>query len=146
VVDNGSDDHSVQVVGERFPTVRVLAMGHNLGAAARNLGVQAAVTPDVAFCNDDSWWAPGAPERAAAILDRHRRLALVAARTLVGPQERTDPVTTQMAASPLPTAPGAPGPSVLGSWPARPCSAATPSSRSAGSARCCSCWATSADA
>jgi GT2 family glycosyltransferase len=113
VVDNGSDDHSVQVVGERFPTVRVLAMGHNLGAAARNLGVQAAVTPYVAFCDDDSWWAPGALERAAAILDRHRRLALVAARTLVGPQERTDPVT-QMAASPLPTAPGAPGPSVLG--------------------------------
>jgi GT2 family glycosyltransferase len=113
VDDNGSDDHSVQVVGERFPTVRVLAMGHNLGAAARNLGVQAAVTPYVAFCDDDSWWAPGALERAAAILDRHRRLALVAARTLVGPQERTDPVT-QMAASPLPTAPGAPGPSVLG--------------------------------
>lgn len=114
LVDNGSDDHTVEVVGERFPTVRVLDMGHNLGAAARNLGVQAATTPYVAFCDDDSWWAPGALERAAAVLDRHRRLALVAARTLVGPQERTDPVTTQMAASPLPTAPGAPGPSVLG--------------------------------
>ena len=45
VVDNGSDDRSVQVVAERFPTVRVLAMGHNRGAAARNLGVQAAATP-----------------------------------------------------------------------------------------------------
>jgi N-acetylglucosaminyl-diphospho-decaprenol L-rhamnosyltransferase len=38
----------------------------------------------------------------------------VAARILVGPEERTDPVTALMADSPLPRAEDAPGPSVLG--------------------------------
>jgi GT2 family glycosyltransferase len=114
VVDNDSDDGTPQAVRERFPWVRVLMVGRNLGAAARNLGVQAARTPYVAFSDDDSWWAPGSLERAAAILDRHPRLGLLAARTLVGPEERADPVTARMANSPLPSPPGAPGPSVLG--------------------------------
>jgi GT2 family glycosyltransferase len=114
VVDNGSDDGSAEVVGKRFPAVRLLALGRNLGAAARNLGVLAAATPYVAFSDDDSWWAPGALERAAAALDTHPRLALVAARTLVGPEERTDPVSALMADSPLPVPAGAPGPAVLG--------------------------------
>jgi GT2 family glycosyltransferase len=114
VVDNGSDDGTAQAVRERFPGVRLLALRRNLGAAARNLGVWAARMPYVAFSDDDSWWAPGALERAAAALDRHPRLALVAARTLVGPEERTDPVSALMAASPLPTTGDAPGPPVLG--------------------------------
>jgi GT2 family glycosyltransferase len=114
VVDNGSDDGTAQAVRERFPAVRVLALRQNLGATARNLGVQAARMPYVAFSDDDSWWAPGALERAAAVLDRHPRLALMAAKTLVGPEGQTDPVTALMADSPLPPARGAPGPSVLG--------------------------------
>jgi GT2 family glycosyltransferase len=39
---------------------------------------------------------------------------LVAARTLVGPAERPDPVNPLMATSPLPRGPDAPGPSVRG--------------------------------
>jgi GT2 family glycosyltransferase len=114
VVDNASDDGTPRAVVERFPGVRVLSLRRNLGASARNLGVDAARTPYVAFSDDDSWWAPGALERAAAALDRHPRLGLLAARTLVGPEERADPVTARMANSPLPPAPGAPGPAVLG--------------------------------
>jgi GT2 family glycosyltransferase len=38
----------------------------------------------------------------------------VAARTLVGPQQRTDPMALMMAQSPLPRPPDAPGPAVLG--------------------------------
>ncbi|PZS40910.1 MAG: hypothetical protein DLM62_00310 [Pseudonocardiales bacterium] len=38
----------------------------------------------------------------------------MAARTVVGAAERSDPVNPLMAASPLPRQPGAPGPSVLG--------------------------------
>src|SRR5690349_8846603 len=114
VVDNGSDDRAVTLVRDRFPEVRLVALGRNGGAVARNFGVAAATTPYVAFSDDDSWWAPGALQRAAALLDSHPRLGLVAARTLVGPAKHPDPITPLMAHSPLPRPPDAPGPSVLG--------------------------------
>ena len=114
VVDNGSTDGTAQTVREEFPGVTVLALRRNHGAPARNLGVLATRTPYVAFSDDDSWWAPGALQRATEALDAHPRLALVAARTLVGPTERPDPVNSLMAASPLPRSPDAPGPAVLG--------------------------------
>jgi GT2 family glycosyltransferase len=114
VVDNGSYDGTAQAVRERYPDVHVLALPRNLGAVARNLGVRAARMPYVAFSDDDSSWAAGALERAVAALDRHPGLALVAARTLVGPEQHADPLTALMAESPLPRAADAPGPSVLG--------------------------------
>jgi GT2 family glycosyltransferase len=113
VVDNGSGDGTAEAVRERFDGTRVLTMPRNLGAAGRNLGVLAAQTPYVAFCDDDSRWAPGSLELAAAVLDRHPSLGLVAARTLVGPEERPDPLTGRLASSPLPAVDAA-GPSVLG--------------------------------
>jgi GT2 family glycosyltransferase len=114
VVDNGSTDGTAQAVREQFTGAVVLALRRNYGAPARNLGVLVARTPYVAFSDDDSWWAPGALQRAAAALDSHPRLGLVAARTLVGPAERSDPVNPLLAESPLPRSPDAPGPSVLG--------------------------------
>jgi GT2 family glycosyltransferase len=92
----------------------VVSLHANLGAPARNLGVERARTPYVAFADDDSWWASGALERAADILDAHPRLGLLAARLLVSADETPDPVCAQMAAAPLGTEPDLPGPSVLG--------------------------------
>lgn len=114
VVDNGSADGTAQAVREQFPTTIVLALPRNRGAAARNFGVAAADTPYVAFSDDDSWWAPGALQRAAGVLDHYPRIGLVAARTLVGPMQRPDPITPLLEHSPLPRSEGAPGPSVLG--------------------------------
>jgi len=114
VVDNGSTDGTAHAVRTQFTDVIVLVLRRNYGAPARNLGVLAATTRYVAFSDDDSWWAPGALQRATAVLDSHPRLGLVAARTLVGPTQRPDPVNAVMAASPLPRPPNAPGPSVLG--------------------------------
>ena len=114
VVDNASSDGTVAAVRRRHPAVDVVALPRNLGAAARTVGVQRAGTPYVAFSDDDSWWAPGALARAAAVLGEHPRLGLLAARVLVGPDERLDPVCSAMRTSPLPTAPGAAGPSLLG--------------------------------
>jgi GT2 family glycosyltransferase len=114
VVDNGSIDGTAQAVRTQFPAVTLLALRGNHGAPARNLGALASRTPYIAFSDDDSWWAQGALQRAAQTLDAHPRLGLVAARTLVGPQQRPDPVTLMMAQSPLPCPPDAPGPAVLG--------------------------------
>ncbi|HET7328438.1 MAG TPA: glycosyltransferase [Nocardioidaceae bacterium] len=114
VVDNASTDDTAAAVAEQFPAVRLIALSENHGAPARTIGVEAASTPYVAFADDDSWWAPGALGRAADVFDGCRALGLLAARVLVGPQERLDPVCGLMAASPLPRAADAPGPSVLG--------------------------------
>ena len=102
VVDNGSDDGTVErlrALGQ--PGLSVVPLGRNLGAQARNLGVQLARTPFVAFADDDSWWADGALDRAAEVLTATPRLGLIAGRVLVGPQERVDAVCELMAASPL---------------------------------------------
>jgi GT2 family glycosyltransferase len=110
VVDNGS----AEAYGVPHPRVRVIRLRRNLGAVARNLGVAAADTPYVAFADDDSWWAPGALTRAAALFEGFPRLGLLAARTLVGPDERLDPVSALMAEAPLGTSDDLPGPAVLG--------------------------------
>jgi GT2 family glycosyltransferase len=114
VVDNGSRDGTVAAVRAAFPAVRVIALGRNAGAAARTAGTAAAGTPYVAFCDDDSWWAPGALTRAADLLEADERIALVAARVLNGPEERLEPTCALMACSPLTPWPGLPGPRVLG--------------------------------
>jgi GT2 family glycosyltransferase len=114
VVDNGSSDDSPALVRAHFPGVEVVALPRNIGAVARNVGVQRARTPYVAFADDDSWWEPGALARAEAVLDAHPRLAVLAGRMLVGAENLPDPICEQLAASPLPREDDLPGPSVLG--------------------------------
>ncbi len=116
LVDNGSSDGTPDAVRSAHPHVDVVELGRNLGAAARTIGVRRARTPFVAFADDDSWWAPGALRDAAAALERTPHLALVAVETLVGAEERRDPFTDELAASPLPARAGRPlpGPRVLG--------------------------------
>ncbi|MFF5232981.1 glycosyltransferase family 2 protein [Dactylosporangium sp. NPDC000521] len=114
VVDNASVDGTPAMVADRFPGVTVLPLRRNEGAVARNHGVRAARTPYVAFADDDSWWAPGALARCAALFDACPRLALIAARTLVGPQEHVDPMADVLAAAPLGVPEDLPGPAVLG--------------------------------
>lgn len=113
VVDNASVDGTAEMVKSSFPSVTVVRLRHNRGAAARNVGAGEARTPYVAFSDDDSWWEPGALRRAVEVLDRHPNLALVAARVLVGAAARPDPSCSLMADSPL-VRDGVPGPSVLG--------------------------------
>jgi GT2 family glycosyltransferase len=114
VVDHVSADGTPDRVRERFPGVRVLEPGRDLGAAGRTLAALAATGRYVAFCDDDSWWAPGALTRAAELLDRHPSVGLVAGRVLLGDDGRLEPTCAAMAASPLPAAHGLPGPRVLG--------------------------------
>ena len=92
----------------------MVALPDNLGAVARNVGVARATTPFVAFCDDDSWWHPDAPSIAEAVFTANPTVAVLAARTVVWPDERDDPLTALMAASPLGHDPALPGPSILG--------------------------------
>jgi GT2 family glycosyltransferase len=118
VVDNGSRDDTVSMAGgiaaRSGGRVTVIPLARNAGAVARNIGVAHCTTPYVAFCDDDSWWAPEAPALAEAIFDRHPTVALLAARTVVWPQRRDDPLMAEFAASPLGRDPALPGPSILG--------------------------------
>jgi GT2 family glycosyltransferase len=114
VVDNASADGTAAAVTEAFPAVTVIALERNNGPAARTRGVEHATTPYVAFADDDSWWAPGGLARAVALFERHPRLGLLAARVLVGAEERLDATSARMARSPLLHPPGAPGIPVLG--------------------------------
>ncbi|WP_437073705.1 glycosyltransferase family 2 protein [Streptomyces sp. enrichment culture] len=111
VVDNGTGadrplDHPAAPL--------VLRPGRNTGAVGRNLAARYATTPYVAFCDDDSWWSPGALRQAADLLDAHPRLGLLAARVLVGPDAAEDPMNAVLAASPLPGDDDLPGRPVLG--------------------------------
>lgn len=102
VVDDASTDGTREMVAGRFPDVELIVRERNEGPVARNHGVERVRTPYVAFSDDDSWWAPGALERATEVLDRHPRVAVVAARILVGDEEHTDPICEEMARSPVP--------------------------------------------
>ncbi|MEV4348454.1 glycosyltransferase [Actinoplanes sp. NPDC049596] len=107
LVDNASDQPLPDL-----PGVDVVRLGDNLGAAARNIGVERARTPYVAFADDDSYWTPGSLARAAEIMDAHPRAAVLAARVLVGEDRRLDPVSAAMAEGVL--GQNKTGPAVLG--------------------------------
>ncbi len=109
VVDNGSSDGTARAVQAAFPQISVIALDVNRGAAARNLGVAAATTSFVAFCDDDCWWTAGALPLAVATLMQHPRVAVVNGRVCVGGERRTDAACTSMAKSPLRSRSGAPG-------------------------------------
>lgn len=113
VVDNASSDGTAAAVRSRHPEVLLLAAQRNLGAVGRNLALRRTTTPYVAFCDDDTWWAPGALRRAADVLDAHRDMACVTARIVVEPDGRDDPIVPELANSPVPARIGLPGPALL---------------------------------
>jgi GT2 family glycosyltransferase len=112
VVDNASGDGSA-AAAERYAGVQVIRATANLGAVGRNLAVERVTTPYVAFCDDDIWWEPEAPGRAAALLDDHPGLASVTGLILVEPGGREDPITPELRHSPVPAPAWLPGPALL---------------------------------
>ena len=114
VVDNGSSDGTSTALAREFPGITVIPLARNAGAAGRNVGVAAARTPYVAFCDDDTSWEPGSLERACGHLDRNPRLAVANARTVIDPDGRDDPASLAMAQSPLPPHAASDGVPILG--------------------------------
>lgn len=114
VADNGSTDGTPQIVRGRYPDVDVIEAGRNMGSAARTLGVQASNSEFIAFCDDDSWWPDGALRGITDIFGAYPALGLVAAKLLVGEDQKIDPVSLAMADSPLRCKRDLPGPPILG--------------------------------
>jgi GT2 family glycosyltransferase len=112
-VDNASHDGTADVVAER-DGVQIIRLPANIGAAGRNLGAVAARTPYIAFCDDDGWYERDGLVLACDLLDEHPSLGLINARIFVGPQADLDPISAEMAASPLSDDEGLPGLPILG--------------------------------
>jgi N-acetylglucosaminyl-diphospho-decaprenol L-rhamnosyltransferase len=84
LVDNDSADGSLAAATRRFPHLRVLRMGHNVGfAVANNLAAACARGEELLLLNNDAWLEPGALEEMRRVLEADDGLALVAPR-LVG--------------------------------------------------------------
>jgi hypothetical protein len=133
-VDNSSLDDSVaavrKVASKAANRVEIIELSENLGAVGRNVGVAHCTTAYVAFCDDDSWWEPQAPTIAEELFAAHPTLGLLAARTVVWPDQTDDPMVEALAASPL-------GHRSSAFWRARRSSGRWRSSPSADSARSC---------
>jgi GT2 family glycosyltransferase len=112
-VDNGSSDNTMNLL-HSFEQIKVIGLSRNIGAAARNVGLEHTATPYVAFCDDDGWYERDGLGHATDALDAHPALALVNGRILVGEQQRLDPISAEMADSPLPERHGIPGAVLLG--------------------------------
>jgi GT2 family glycosyltransferase len=113
VVDNASIDDTPRLVRQEFPNVKLVQLESNIGAAARNAGVQRVNTPYVAFCDDDTWWEPGALQKAVELLNAYPKIAVMSAQILVGEDNRKDPASIVMERSPFPSH-DLPGRAVLG--------------------------------
>jgi len=98
VVDNASDDGSVEAVQARHPDVRVLARPERHGFGANhNAALVEARGGYVLLLNDDTVVCPGTIDRLVGYLDAHPAVALV------GPRVVDERGATQRTAWPLPS-------------------------------------------
>jgi len=89
VVDNGSTDGTEALLAERYPEVRVVQTGANLGfAGGAQVGMAAAETPYVALLNNDAVADPGWLSALVRRLDDRPSAAAVTSRMLL---QDTDP-------------------------------------------------------
>ena len=80
VVDNGSHDNSLELIGEGFPRVKVMALPENTGFChAVNVGIQAAETPYVILLNNDTRVEPGFVSGLIHAIERNPKIFSVSA-------------------------------------------------------------------
>lgn len=107
-VDNGSSDGTADVL-EGIGELDVVRLPKNIGAAGRNAGAAQAHTPYLLFCDDDGWYELEGLSEVCDLFDEHPVLGLLNARILVGDAESLDPISAEMADSPLRDRFGLPG-------------------------------------
>jgi GT2 family glycosyltransferase len=83
VVDNASTDGSVELVRQRFPSVRLIELAENVGfGAGNNAGIRTASGRYFLLLNSDAWPVDDAIERLVTFADDHRDAAVVGPRLL----------------------------------------------------------------
>ena len=81
VVDNASTDGAPDMVAERFPLVRLIRAGGNLGfAKANNVGIRATTGELVLLLNPDTVVEPHALDRLIARLEERPEVAIAGPR------------------------------------------------------------------
>ena len=84
VADNASTDGSQALIGERYPTVRLVQLNTNRGfTGACNAGIKAARGEVVILLNNDTEVAPDWLAEVMAAFDRHPEAGLVASKMLL---------------------------------------------------------------
>jgi GT2 family glycosyltransferase len=80
LVDNGSTDGSLELVRERFPSVRLIEQENRGLAAGWNAGLRAGSGRYFLILNSDAWAVGDAVERLVEFADGHPRAAVVGPR------------------------------------------------------------------
>jgi hypothetical protein len=82
-VDNASEDGSVEMVRERFPSVRIIENSENLGfIKANNQAIEVSRGRYVLLLNSDTVVLDGAIQKTVAFTDEHPEAAVVGCRVL----------------------------------------------------------------
>ncbi len=96
VVDNHSDDDSVQRVAARFPQVRLIVQSENMGfARGNNVGLAEANGRFLLLLNPDTEVCPGALESLVGFLETHPQAGIVGP-TLWNPDGSLQPSTAPL--------------------------------------------------
>lgn len=83
VVDNGSDDHSLELLARQFQDVRVVRLSENKGfGKAANIGARASRGAYLAFLNNDTFVDPDWLVELFECLERHPAASSVAAKVM----------------------------------------------------------------
>jgi glycosyltransferase involved in cell wall biosynthesis len=115
VVDDGSNDASVEAIAARFPGVQYVRQVNAGGNVARNTGLRLAQGDFIAFLDHDDVWEPDKLEVQLAVAARHPESGLIACDGIQFDANRTlsqtlfhGPLAERLMA--------APGPELTGSW------------------------------
>ena len=85
IVDNASTDETAAHIRDRWPGVRLIDLGANLGfARASNIGIQQTFGELVLFLNPDTVVRSGAIDRLVAALDQDPQAAIIGPRIVDG--------------------------------------------------------------
>src|SRR5213082_3367514 len=85
LVDNASGDGSLSAVRERWPQVRAVDAGRNLGfAAGNNLGISLARGRHLVLLNNDTRVRPGWLAALVAVAESEERVGAVTSKLLFG--------------------------------------------------------------
>ncbi|NPD91119.1 glycosyltransferase family 2 protein [Xylanibacter muris] len=88
VIDNGSQDDTVEIIRRNYPEVRIIPTGKNLGfGRANNIGMRIALKEGfdyVFLMNQDAWVEPDTIEKLAKEMEKHHDYGILSPTHITG--------------------------------------------------------------